>query len=161
MCVCVCVCVCVSACVLNLLHVASLMCCLISVTVCVNEASTVLKSSLAQFSFSLGTKVILCWVVFHSIVFGKNEALQRTSPAGSPRGGNVAAYVFDTNQPSFSTPFCSVLVSISVFMALSIVFHSINSPDNSPLSHSVLPVLLFCLLGPFNYTSLCESLLRP
>ena len=26
-------------------------------------------------------------------------------------------------------------------MALSTVFHSINSPDNSPLSHSVLPVL--------------------
>ena len=26
-------------------------------------------------------------------------------------------------------------------MALSPVFHSINSPDNSPLSHSVLPVL--------------------
>ena len=25
-------------------------------------------------------------------------------------------------------------------MALSTVFHSINSPENSPLSHSVLPV---------------------
>ena len=37
--------------------------------------------------------------------------------------------------------FYSVLVSVSVFMAFSIVFHSINSPDNSPLSHSVLPVL--------------------
>ena len=31
--------------------------------------------------------------------------------------------------------FYSVLVSVSVFMALSTVFHSINSPDNSPLSH--------------------------
>ena len=38
--------------------------------------------------------------------------------------------------------FYSVLVSVSVFMALSTVFHSINFPDNSPLSHSVLPVLL-------------------
>ena len=37
--------------------------------------------------------------------------------------------------------FYSVLVSISVFMALSTVFHSTNPPDNSPLSHSVLPVL--------------------
>ena len=82
-------------------------------------------------------------------------------PTGSPsRGGDVAVYV-NLNQPSLSTLFYSDLVSISVFMALSIVFHSINSPDNSPLSHSVLPVLLFCLLGPFNYTSLCESLLRP
>ena len=39
------------------------------------------------------------------------------------------------------TPFYSVLVSVSVFMALSTVFHSINSPNNSLLSHSVLPVL--------------------
>ena len=37
--------------------------------------------------------------------------------------------------------FNSVLVSISVFLALSTVFHSINSTDNSPLSHSVLLVL--------------------
>ena len=34
--------------------------------------------------------------------------------------------------------FYSVLVSISVFMVLSAVFHSVNSSDNSPLSHSVL-----------------------
>ena len=63
-------------------------------------------------------------------------------PMGSPsRGGDVTVYVADINQPSLPTPFHSVLVSVSVFMALSTVFHSINSPDNSPLSHSVLPVL--------------------
>ena len=62
--------------------------------------------------------------------------------AGSPsRGGDVAVHVFDLNQQSLPTPFYSVLVSVSVFMALSTVFHSTNSPDNSPLSHSVLPVL--------------------
>ena len=61
-------------------------------------------------------------------------------PTGSPsRGGDVAVYVFGLNQPSLPTPFYSVLVSISVFMALSNVFYSRNSPDNSPLSHSVLP----------------------
>ena len=38
-------------------------------------------------------------------------------------------------------PFYSVLVSISVFMALLTVSHSIILPDNSPFSHSVLPVL--------------------
>ena len=38
--------------------------------------------------------------------------------------------------------FCFVPVSISVFIALSTVFHSLNSPDNFLLSHSVLPVLL-------------------
>ena len=63
-------------------------------------------------------------------------------PAGSPLcGGDVAFYVFDILQPSLPTPFYSVLVSISVFMALSTLFHSITSPDNSPISHSVLPVL--------------------
>ena len=44
-------------------------------------------------------------------------------------------------QPSLTTPFYSVVVSVSVFTALSTVFHFINSPDNSPLSYSVLPVL--------------------
>ena len=77
------------------------------------------------------------------------------------RGGDVAVYVFVINQPSLLTPFYSVLVSVSVFMALSTVFHSINSPDNSPLSHSVLPVRSLCLIGPFNYISLYESLPQP
>ena len=80
------------------------------------------------------------------------------SPRSSPaRGGDVAVYVFDINQSSLPTRFYSVLVSVSVFTALSTVFRSINSPDNSPLSHSVLPVL--CLL-PY-YLSLYESLLQP
>ena len=51
-------------------------------------------------------------------------------------------HVKDVNQPSLLTPFYSVLVSISVVMAFLIVFHSINSRGNSPLSHSVLPVLI-------------------
>ena len=50
-------------------------------------------------------------------------------------------FVFDVNQPSLPTPLYSVLVSIPVFMALTTVFHSMNSPENSPLSDSVLPVL--------------------
>ena len=56
-----------------------------------------------------------------------------TVPAGSPsHDRNVAVYVFDIYQRSLPILFHSVLVSISVFMALSTVFHSINSPDNSP-----------------------------
>ena len=63
-------------------------------------------------------------------------------PTGSPSlGGDAAVYVLDINQPSLPTPFYSVLVSSSVFMALATVFHSINSLDNSPLFHPVLPVL--------------------
>ena len=45
------------------------------------------------------------------------------------------------NQLSLPTPFYVVLVSVSVFMALSTVFYSITSPDNTLFSHSVLPVL--------------------
>ena len=68
-------------------------------------------------------------------------------PAGSPsRGGDVTVYVCDTNQPSLPTPFHSVLASVSVFMALSTVFHSKNSPGNSPFSHSVLLVFFSALL---------------
>ena len=63
-------------------------------------------------------------------------------PAGSPsRGGDVTVHVSDINQPTLLTPINSVLLSVSVFTALSTVFHFINSPDSSPLSHSVLPVL--------------------
>ena len=77
-------------------------------------------------------------------------------PTGSPsRGGDVAAYVFNKSQPSLPTPFYSVLVSVSVFIALSTVFHSINSPDNSPLSHSVLPVSFLPHWSFQLYISLC------
>ena len=63
-------------------------------------------------------------------------------PAGSPsRGGDFAVYVFDTNQPNLPNSFYFVLVSVSVFMALLTAFHSIDSLDNSPLSHSVLSLL--------------------
>ena len=56
-------------------------------------------------------------------------------PTGSPScDWDVAVYVFDINQTSLPTPFYSVLVSVSVFMALLTVFHSINSPDYSAFS---------------------------
>ena len=79
-------------------------------------------------------------------------------PAGSPsRGGDVTVYVKDINQPSLPTPFYSVLVSVSVFVALSTVFHSINSPDNSLFSHSVLPVLSLPYWSFQPYISLGKS----
>ena len=63
-------------------------------------------------------------------------------PMGSPScGWDVAVYVLDINKPNLPTPFYSVLMAISVFMALSTVFHSMTSPNNSPLLHSVLPIL--------------------
>ena len=53
--------------------------------------------------------------------------------------------------------FYYVLVSVSVFMALSTIFHSINSPSNSPLSHSVLLVLFLPCWSFQLYTTLCKS----
>ena len=70
------------------------------------------------------------------------------------RGGDVTGYVLHINQPSLPTPFYSVLVSVSVFVALSTVFYSINSPYSSPLSHSVLPVLFL----PYGSFQVCNYL---
>ena len=93
----------------------------------------------------------------------------------------------DINQPSLPTPFIYlfislsfslslslslslsvflsvslVLMSVSAFIALSTVFHSIHSPDNSPFSDSVRPVLsLPYFASGFNCISLYESLLQP
>ena len=60
--------------------------------------------------------------------------------AGSPsRGGDVTVYVLDINQRCLPTLFI-LFVSVSVFITLSTVFHSINSPNNFQLYHSILPV---------------------
>ena len=58
------------------------------------------------------------------------ESSRPTPGAVRPITVQSPAFWSDINQPSLPTPFCSVLVSISAFMALSTVFHSINSPDN-------------------------------
>ena len=83
----------------------------------------------------------------------------RNRPKNKKRSGQARlVYVKDINEPALPTPFYSVLVSISVFMALSTVFYSINSSDSSPFSHSVLPVLAL----PFNNMYIFyESLLQP
>ena len=86
-----------------------------------------------------------------------SSGLDLIVPTGLPsRGGDVAFYVFDINQLSLPTPFYSALVSVSVFMALSPVFHSINSSDNSPLSHSVLPDLFLTYWSFQLYISLLK-----
>ena len=81
-------------------------------------------------------------------------------PARSPSlSGDGVVYVKDINQPSLSTPFYSVLVPTSVCVTLSSVSHSIISPYNSLLSQFIRSYL--CLLCPFNFISLYESLLQP
>ena len=66
-------------------------------------------------------------------------------------------FMSDIKQPSLPTPFYSVLVSISVLVALSTVFHSVNSHDNSPFSRSVLPVLSLPYWSFQLYISLSKS----
>ena len=102
------------------------------------------------------------WEMLSSYWIGDSSSSSSSSvPGGSPScGGDVTVCVPDINQPSLPTVCYSVLVSVSVFLALSTVFHSINSPNNSPLSHSVL-LVLFCLIGPLNHISLYESLPQP
>ena len=79
-------------------------------------------------------------------------------PAGSPsRGGDVAVYVLDINQPNSPTCFYSLRVPISVFIALSTVFHSINSPDNCLLPQRVLLALFLPYWSFELHISLWES----
>ena len=70
-------------------------------------------------------------------------------------------FVSDVNQPSLPIPFYfySVIVSDTDFMALSTVFHFINSPNNSPHSHFSL--LISALLVLLAILSLYESLFQP
>ena len=79
-------------------------------------------------------------------------------PTGSPSpGGNVTVYVFNINQPSLPAPFYSVLVSVSVFMALQPVFHSMILPTTLRILTLIFSSS-FCLSGSFNYISLSKSL---
>ena len=74
--------------------------------------------------------------------------LHHVSPRAHLHVVGVLQFMSDINQPSLPTPFYSVLVSISVFMALSTVFHSINSPNNSQFSDSVLPIFMKVSFSP-------------
>ena len=82
---------------------------------------------------------------FFSFFSCYSRTFSKTRHWRSPRAHHhvvgMLGFMSDRNQPSLLAPCYSVLASISVFMALSTVFHSINPPDNSPFSHSVLPVL--------------------
>ena len=116
-----------------------------------------LASSLHTVTDSNWNVIFLC-----SYIHNQECHFELPVNTGSPsRSGNVTIYVFDINQLSLPTPFYSVLVSISVFMALTTVFHSINShASNSPLSYSVLPVLFLSYWSFQLHISLYESLLQ-
>ena len=105
----------------------------------------VFSSSSAFPTFSLSSK---CSVLssFHSVCLRSFflsfcPSFILSSPRAHLHVVGMLRFMSDRNQQSLPTPFYSILASISVFMDLSSVFHSINSPDNAPLSHSVLLVL--------------------
>ena len=99
---------------------------------------------LAKISNWLNNKEKLTIITSFSNFLGQNLLLTLIVPEGSPsRGGEAKVYVFDINQPSLPTPFYSVLVSVSVFLTLSTVFHSINSL--SGLISALLVLSTICL----------------
>ena len=77
------------------------------------------------------------------------------------RDGDVAVYVFQINKPSLLNLFLKNSVLVSAFMVLSTVFYFINSPNNSPLSHSVLPVLILPYWSFQPYVSFMKVSLSP
>ena len=96
------------------------------------------------------------YFLFVSIVYSIVIDTVRWSPRAHLHVVGMLRFVSDINHQSLPTPFDSVLVSISVFMAHSTVFHSVSSPDNSPFSDSVLPVLSLPFLS-FQLISLRKS----
>ena len=99
-----------------------------------------------SFLFSITSRAALFWIHCNRATWsaGKPAKTELQLPRREMiiAATSLALALSDINQPSLPTSFFySVLVSISVSMVLSIVFHSINSPDNSPLSDSVLSVI--------------------
>ena len=81
----------------------------------------------------------------------------KTVSAGSPsRGGNVMVYVLDINNRACRLfLFCSY-VCFCLYGPFNL-FNCVNSPDISPLSHPVLPVLFL----PHGSFQLCICLRKP
>ena len=104
------------------------------------------NGSLINSKYCMSLTAAWNWSVVRLFWSQKWTVVAWVAPKGSPsRGWDVRVYVWDLNHPSLPTPFYSLLVSISVFMALSTVFHSINSPDNSafsPCSSGLISMLL-------------------
>ena len=142
-CVCVCVCVCVRA------RAHARVCVCMCVRACLrarNVYDCVCQHRLESFTSSIFTFVSSPYLRTHTL----HCFVQRSNSYSD------ACFIFQGltftywgcwglclwhKSTELPTPFHSLLVSVSVFMALSTVFYSINSPANSPLSRSVLPVL--------------------
>ena len=80
-------------------------------------------------------------------------------PADSPScGGDVTVYVSDIDQLRLPTLF--ILFLCLFLSSWPFQLYSINSSNNCLVSHCSAG-LFFCLIGPFGYVSLYESLSQP
>ena len=80
-------------------------------------------------------------------------------PTGSlSDGGDVIVYVFDIHHPSFHTPFHSVFVSISGFVAFSTVFQLVLCSLNDTCFFVCFVLLLFFLICKDYWGRSVESL---
>ena len=128
-CLSVCLLTCLSACPCLLcfylcLFVSLCLCVCVSVRVCLCVSIFVLLSALLCFHESTYVCVSDCVCPGLCALFP------------CPGGLTFSWFRHKLTELAHSS-FYSVLVSVSVFVALSPVFHSIHSPDNYPLSHSV------------------------
>ena len=94
------------------------------------------RSTIRPCRATVGQNIPLLWL---QIDFDFNVG--QSSPRAHLLVVGMLRIISETYTDRVCPLFYSVLVSVSVFMALSTVFHSIDSPDNSPFSHSVLLVL--------------------
>ena len=94
-----------------------------------------------HFSLCIFTCVILLILLF---CCPQSFTLHKESPQAHLH--MVGMLWFDINQPSLPTPFYTVLVSVSVFKALSTLFYLINSLDHSLLSDCSSSLILGLLL---------------
>ena len=87
----------------------------------------------------------ICCMFVQSINQEFHHVLWKSCAISPSHGGDVTVYVWNKQTELAHPFFYSVLVSISVFMALSTVFCFINSLSNSPFSHSYLSGLISAL----------------
>ena len=129
------------------------------------SALLVLSTMYLFMKVFLSPDVILCAWLGSKYQLPNILTFQTGPSLGCPRGltftwGGCCGLCFWHKPTELAHSFFlnSVLESIPVFMPLSAVFYFINSPDNSPLFHSVL-LVLFLLYWSFRlYISLWKSL---
>ena len=95
-------------------------------------------------SHSSSTEIDCVWLACYVPIAGSFEFSPLMVEARLACSESRRAYLHVVGRLRFNQAcpflFCSLLVSISVFMVLSTLFRSINPPSNSLFSHSVLPV---------------------